>query len=312
MGQENKVNLVHCGRTISDEELKDIRETVATCFRLSRTELAMTISEHLEWRTATGSLKLDASLKFLEKLELQGLIKLPERQASTNSARKEPPKTERTEADELITGSVRDLGPIKVAPVTEPDEIAFWNEYMNRYHYLGYKQPFGCVLRYFISSGRGRLGCLLFSGASKSLQERDQWIGWSKDERLRNLGFVVNNSRFMLFPWVQVKNLASHALGQVVRRLADDWQHRWKYRPVLIETFVDPEHYAGTCYRAANWLYLGDTTGVGLPRQGKSYTTTPKNIFVLPLASDFRNTLCSYIEPPNKPEESIFLSSPST
>ena len=268
------------------------------CSGLSRSELALTISEHLEWRTASGSLKLDASLKFLEKLELQGIVKLPEKQALSGSKRRAPLLTRRTEAGEPLEGIVGDLGSVSVVPVTEPDEIGLWNEYMNRYHYLGYKQPFGCFQRYFITSERGLLGCLLFSGAAKALRERDQWIGWSKNERLRNLGFVINNSRFLLFPWVQVKNLGSHTLGKAVRRLDTDWQQRWGYQPVVVETFVDPQHYAGTCYRAANWLYLGQTTGMGLPRQGKDYTSSQKLIFALPLAADFRTALCSSGEIP--------------
>jgi hypothetical protein len=297
MGRESKGQLSHCGRVISAEELADILETVATCSRLSRSELALTICEHLEWQSASGSLKLDACSKLLEKLETQGVLKLPEKQISSGWSSKQIIQTERTEAGELLEGNVGALGPFQVVPVTEKDEIALWNEYVNRYHYLGYKQPFGCSGRYFITSRYGKLGCMLFSGAAKGLRERDKWLGWSKDERLRNLGLVTNNSRFLIFPWVKVKYLASHALGQAVRRLGDDWQQRWGYRPVVVETFVDPEHYAGTCYRAANWLYLGDTTGTGLPRQGKSYTSSPKKIFVLPLASDFRMALRSNGEP---------------
>jgi len=298
MGRVSKEQLVHCGRAISIEELANIRETVAMCSGLSRSELALTISEHLEWRTASGSLKLDASLKFLEKLELQGIVKLPEKQALSGSKRRPPLLTRRTEAGEPLEGIIGDLGSVSVVLVTEPDEIGLWNEYMNRYHYLGYKQPFGCSQRYFITSERGLLGCLLFSGAAKALRERDQWIGWSKNERLRNLGFVINNSRFLLFPWVQVKNLGSHTLGKAVRRLGTDWQQRCGYQPVVVETFVDPQHYAGTCYRAANRLYLGQTTGMGLPRQGKDYTSSQKLIFALPLSADFRTVLCSSGEVP--------------
>jgi hypothetical protein len=293
MGRETKEHLIHCGRVITAEELADIRETVANCTGLSRSELAFTISEHLDWRSATGSLKLDASVKLLEKLEARGVVRLPEKQASSMGLRKQPPLTNRTDAVAPIGGSVGDLGVVRVVPVTEKEEIGLWNEYVSRHHYLGYQQPFGCALRYFIMSEQGRLGCLLFSGAAKALRERDQWIGWDKEERRRHLGYVINNTRFLLFPWVEVKNLASHVLGKTVRRLGDDWQQCWGYRPVVVETFVDPEHYTGTCYRAANWLYLGQTTGVGLARKGKSYTSSPKQIFVLPLGLNFRAVLCS-------------------
>ncbi len=294
MPQETKEHLVHNGRIITVEELADIRETVVTCRGLSRSELALTISEHLEWRSASGSLKLDACAKLLERLEQLNLVKLPaKRESSGSGARKPPLLTERTASGEPLEGIVGELGPVRVVPVTEQDEVALWNEYVSRYHYLGYQQPFGCTLRYFITSERGLLGCLLFSGAAKALRERDLWLGWTTEQRRRNLGYVINNSRFLVFPWVRVKNLASHVLGQAMRRLGDDWQQRWGYRPVVVETFVDQEYYAGTCYRAANWLYLGQTTGTGLARKGKSYTSSPKQILVLPLMADFREVLCS-------------------
>jgi hypothetical protein len=293
MGRERK-GLVHCGRTIDPEELEAILETVAACRRLSRTELVLTICEHLEWRSASGSLKADACRKLLEKLEEQGLLELPGKRPTTlPEAKKQPEPTYRTEAAEPVEGSVEGIGAVRLTAANDKEEIGLWNEYVSRYHYLGYKQPIGCFQRYFIESERGVLGCLLFAGAAKSLGERDRWIGWSGMERLRNLGYVVNNTRFLVFPWIKVKNLASHALGQAARRLGDDWQRRWGYRPVLLETFVDPELYDGTCYLAANWLYLGMTTGYGRVRRGKSYATTPKKIFVKPLAEDFRALLCS-------------------
>jgi hypothetical protein len=157
---------------------------------------------------------------------------------------------------------------------------------------LGYKQPFGYRQRYFISYEGGPLGCVLFSGAAKALRGRDEWIGWSDGQRLRNLAWVVNNSRLLILPWARVRNLASHVLGRLAGRICEDWENRWGYRPVLLETFVDPR-YEGSCYRAAGWQYLGMTTGTGLVREGKSYTTTPKRIFVKPLVEDFRSQLCS-------------------
>lgn len=287
--------LVHCGRIIGPEEVEAIQETVSACSGLSRSELAFTVCEHLEWRTASGSLKRDACLKLLEKLELQGLLRLPQMQTTAPMRRlkKQPKPTQRTEAVAPVEGSVAEIGLIRLVAAAGEDEVDLWNEYVSRYHYLGYARPIGCFQRYFIESERGKLGCLLFCGAAKSLGARDRWIGWSKDERLRNLGFVINNSRFLVFPWVRVKNLASHALGQAARRVGDDWQKRWGYRPLLLETFVDPQLYEGTCYLAANWQYLGMTTGQGLARRGKSYSTTPKKIFVKPLAQHFRSALCS-------------------
>jgi len=140
------------------------------------------------------------------------------------------------------------------------------------------------------------MGCMMFSGAARALTSRDQWIGWTANERLRNLGFVVNYSRFLIFSWVKVRYLASHVLGKMVRELVQDWERRWEYRPALLETFVDPQHFKGICYQAANFRYLGMTSGMGLVRPGKSYTTSPKKIFVYPLVDNFRSILSQKIQ----------------
>jgi hypothetical protein len=288
-------SITQCGRNISRQQLDEIIETVGLFPNLSRQELAATISEHLGWVTVTGSNKLDACMKLLEKLECKGLIRLPAKQEQyrRNQSLKPIALTNRTARRADVTGNIADIGQVSVEIVPDKESTGLWNEYVSRYHYLGYKQPFGYFLRYFVESEQGLLGCILFAGAAKALRVRDRWIGWAKDPRLRNLAWVINNSRFLIFPWVGVKNLASHILGQVARRISDDWQQRWGYRPVLMETFIDPGHFAGSCYKAANWQYLGMTTGAGLVRKGKGYRTSPKMIFVKPLAKDFRSLLCS-------------------
>lgn len=293
MHQGQKSHVVQCGREISVSEIEEIRETVRTFCRLSRKELAKTLCEHLGWYSISGSPKVDACLKLLEKLESQGYLRLPQKRPVSPVERKTPYPSERTKPQPRIECSLKEVGTVCLGVVRGREEMGLWNEYVHRYHYLGYKHPFGCFARYFVESDHGVLGCLLFSGAAKALGERDRWIGWNEGSRLRNLGRVVNNTRFVIFPWAKVKNLASHVLGRAVRRLRDDWQERWSYRPVLLETFVDPRYFDGTCYRAANWQYLGMTTGEGLVRKGKKYTTSPKKIFVRPLADDFRTALCS-------------------
>jgi hypothetical protein len=293
---ENGISsITQCGRKITRQQLDEIIETVGLFPNLSRQELAATISEHLGWVTVTGSNKLDACKKLLEKLECKGLIRLPAKQEQYRRNRSQRPiiLTSRTDRSADITGNLKDIGQVRVEVVADKESMGLWNEYVSRYHYLGYKQPFGYFLRYFVESEQGLLGCIVFAGAAKALRVRDRWIGWAKDHRLRNLTWVINNSRFLIFPWVGVKNLASHILGQVARRIKDDWQQRWGYSPVLMETFIDPEHFAGSCYKAANWQYLGMTTGQGLVRKGKCYRTSPKMLFVKPLAKDFRSLLCS-------------------
>lgn len=295
MPQNEGGSIFQCGREITCQQLDEIQETVGLFPSLSRTELTATISEHLGWVTLTGSNKLDACMKLLEKLECKGLIRLPAKQEQYRRNRSQRPitLTSRTDRRADITGDLKDIGQVRVEVVTDKESTGLWNEYVSRYHYLGYKQPFGYFLRYFVESEQGLLGCMLFAGAAKALGVRDRWIGWAKQHRLRNLAWVINNSRFLIFPWVGLKNLASHVLGQVDRRIKDDWQQRWGYSPVLVETFIDPGHFAGSCYKAANWQYLGMTTGEGLVRKGKRYRTSPKMIFVKPLVKEFRSLLCS-------------------
>jgi len=287
--------LEHSGRVISEEELDQICETVALFPGLSLKELAMTVSEHLQWYTASGTLKRDACVKLLEKLEAAGVLELSERQK--REPRRQRPQlielTEATAAGEPVAGSLRSVGAVGLEVVRQAEEKTLWNEYVQRYHPLGYKRPFGYRMRYFIRSEAGLLGCVLVAGAAKQIGVRDRWIGWDDRRRPANLAWVVNNSRFLIFPWVQVKNLASHVLGLLGRRVRADWENRWGYGPVLMESFVDPARHEGSCYKAAGWRLLGMTTGEGLVRPGKCYRTTPKLIFVKPLCGEFRKLLCS-------------------
>lgn len=227
-------------------------------------------------------------------MEASGEVTLP---ALREEQRRRPRQGVRRDlaAEAPATPMIGDLGeyaPVGVIPVAGARDLARCVADVERYHELGYRKPIGFFAHYAIESGRGRLGYLVFAGAAKQLGVRERWIGWDDAHRLRNLPWVVNNTRFMLFPWVQVRYGASHALGQLARRLAADCESRWGYRPVLLETFVDPARYDGTCYRAAGWIELGRTTGTGLCRPGRNYRTTPKLLFVRPLAADFRSCLC--------------------
>ena len=137
------------------------------------------------------------------------------------------------------------------------------------------------------------MGCVLLAGAARAIAVRDQWIGWNRQVRLHNLPWVVNNTRFLIFPHIQIPHLASHVLGQLARRVAADWHGQWGFAPLLMETFVDPRQFAGTCYRAAGWELLGETTGRGLARPGKRYHSSPRLIFAKPIGEDFRRLLCA-------------------
>lgn len=284
------------GREITSHEITGIQEVSQLCSGLSREELSHTVCEHLDWVTASGRHKVKACLKLLEALEEKGSIELPAKQERKKIPKTVIPKTAGTAPREVLRAELPDIGEVVLKVALNKSDKTRWNEYVDRYHMLGYKKPFGCRVRYFIVSQHGELGCILLSGAAKSMGVRDNWIGWADKTRAKNLPWIVNNSRMLIFPWVQVKNLASHALGHLARRVGDDWYERFGYRPLLLETFVDPAHYQGTCYRAAGWTHLGNTTGEGLRRPGREYKTTPKMLFVKPLTKDFREQLCSKLK----------------
>jgi len=295
MSEGKSSGIIQGDRKITEEEVELIQETVRLFPNLARFEVAGTVCEHLGWRAATGGNKVTACLKLLERLEEQGLIRLPAKHRREKSRKpRRPAKTERTAPGAEVSGTLAEVGRVWLeVPGRRGEEERLWNEYVDRYHYLGYHKPFGCPLRYLVQSEGGVLGCVLLAGAAKAITVRDEWIGWTAEQRLRNLPWVVNNSRFLILPWVQVRHLASHVLGMVARQVVEDWYQRWGYRPVLMETFVDPERFRGTCYQAAGWEKLGRTTGEGLVRAGQTYTTTPKLVFVRPLDREFRAKLCS-------------------
>lgn len=289
------VGIEQCGRQFTNQEIDEIAKTIKEFPNLSQTTLTETICEHLEWFTATGRYKKDACLKLLKKIEITGAIKLPPRR--TRPKQKQPKaKTALPNISPIhrpIYCNLKTVSPISLEPAVTKMDVELWNQYVAQHHHLGYKRPFGCFIRYFVrSTKRELLACVLFAGAAKSISVRDNWIGWNNNQRLRNLPWVINNSRFVIMPWVKIPNLASHVLGQIRRRIASDWFTHWGYRPLLIESFVDPIKYEGTCYKASNWILVGKTTGKGLARKGKTYTTTQKLIFTMPLQKNFRRQLC--------------------
>jgi len=210
-----------CGRTFTGDEVDQIKEIVNTCNGISRTELASTVCELFNWKRPTGRLKTVECRQFLEHLAAKGVLDLPDRKAGRPKGVKVTVKrTDKGKAPGIITGIVHDFYPLKLRKVTTKAQRDLWYEYVDRYHYLGYQLPFGAQLRYFIESGNGEnliLGCLQFSSPAWKMAARDRWIGWSDEQRQRNLQKVVNNSRFLILPWVKVKNLASSVLALAIR-----------------------------------------------------------------------------------------------
>jgi len=283
-----------CGCSLSDGEIDDIKEIVSTCNGISRTELASTVCELFEWKRPTGKLKTVECRQFLEDLHNKGIISLPERRAGRPAkVRAKVKRTENAKRSKEISGPVKQFLPLSLIRVETKAQRDLWCEYVDRYHYLGYRTPFGAQLRYFVeSSDERRLGCLQFSSPGWKMAARDEWIGWNDTKRNRNLQMVVNNSRFLIFPWVRVKNLASSILALAIRRIPDDWEKQYGIRPVILETLVDKSRYTGTCYKASNWIHVGVTTGRGrMDRHHARHGQSPKDIYVYPLISRFREEL---------------------
>jgi hypothetical protein len=291
---ETLLKTTFSGRRFTRRQLAQVQETVERFPKLTRTELARTVCEHLNWKTPNGKLKVESCLILLEKLEANGVVSLPARQARQQQQRRVP-QLDKDTPRTPIEAALSTLMPIRLEPVgsSGPDREQ-WKGYLQTYHYLGYRQPVGPHRGYFIVSqpGQQRLGCLLFSAsAAWALAPRDRWIGWDLQHRTKLLPLVLSNDRFLIFPWVDVPHLASHALSLATRQIGEDWVRAFGYRPVLIETFVDPTYFAGTSYRAANWQFLGLTQGRGRLAPDQQCRTSKKEIFVYPLQSDWQQQL---------------------
>lgn len=294
------------GRYFPKKELLIIQKTVKMFPHLSRTELAFTICEHLSWVTANASYKINSCLNALEKLERLGLIQLPQKRKQKKRETKTVVWSDKTINETEIKCSLEEITPLELRIVKEKEEVSLWNEYVDRYHYLGYKHPIGSSLRYFIVSKSNRLlGCLMFSSSAWSLSDRDNWIGWDKKDRAKHLNLIINNNRFLIFPWVKVDNLASKILSMIGKQIQNDWQKEHSYRPVLIETFVDSSKYSGSCYRAANWECIGNTTGKVWKEDFNNIKASVKTIFAYPLESNFRAILTNQKKKPQKDQLKI-------
>ena len=285
-----------CGQVVSKVQLNEIVEIISIFPKLSRSELANTICELFSWKRPTGKLKTVECRQFLERLDVKAVIRLPAcRKQYANDTKTNIPRTEQTDTQAAISVKLNELSPILLTRVQCKEHRRLWYEYVDRYHYLGYRLPFGAQLRYFIKSGTKQgviLGCLQFSSAAWKMAPRDRWIQWDDEQRKRNLQKIINNSRFLIFPWVKVKNLASSVLAMAVKTIPDDWQSCYGYRPVLMETLVDQKRFKGTCYKAANWAHVGATTGRGrMDRENKRKGMAVKEIYVYPLCNRFRQEL---------------------
>lgn len=288
------------GRTFSVEELRVIQTLTTDCAALPRTELAYTLCELLDWRRRTGRLKNHEGRLLLERLEAKGLVTLPPlRGAQVHRGPRIAPRSPQGASASALVGTLRDVAPLRLEVVSAGRQgpSRLWRELIGRYHYLGERVPVGATLRYLVRSTPHPdqiLACLGWTSAAWRIAVRDRWIGWTDAQRRQNLPYVVNNSRFLILPWVQIRGLASHLLAGCARRLPQDWAARYGVRPLLLETLVDPARFPGTCYRAANWRLLGATVGRGRMDRANVLTGhAPKLVYVYPLGRDVPTRLCT-------------------
>jgi hypothetical protein len=278
-----------CGRTFTTQELRMIAEVVRDFGRISRMELSHTVCELLDWKRPGGGLKARECRDLLERLESRGFFKLPAKKTvGVTPPRRLVAKQVAEKPYSALTGDITMFAPVFLEVVENRQQRALFKELVGQYHYLGYAMPYGARLQYlaYVQNPRRELvGCIQYSSPAWRMRVRDQWIGWDDTTRGLGLQHVVNNSRFLVL--AGIRNLASAILACAHKRLSPDWQRRYGVEPFLVETLVDTERFHGGCYRAANFLVLGQTTGRGrMDRQGRRYGACVKTVMVYPLVKN--------------------------
>ena len=283
------------GRKLHAEDTELIRSLLAEHGDWCRTRISEELCRRWDWRNGKGRFKDMAARTRLRKLERAELIQLPKRRGSSSNGfrNRTPPFV--AHATDSIRCALRDLRPLAVS-IVEPEsaDLRLFNCLLSRYHYLGHRNTVGENIRYLMRDCTGRpVGCALFGSAAWKCAARDAWIGWDRARREANLGFLTNNTRFLVLPWVTVPHLASHLLATLARRVRDDWQAKYGHPVHALETFVERDRFKGTCYRAANWLRLGSTQGRTRNDRNHCLRATVKDVYLYPLSPDFRRELCA-------------------
>jgi hypothetical protein len=280
------------GRAIGQEDILYIRSLIERYPNESRRKLSTRLCEAWQWRQANGALRDMVCRSMLLMLERAGQIALP-----PVSYVRHNPLSRRSRPEPVLIDStpievpLRNLQPLEFEPVRRTSQEPLFNSLMEQHHYLRYEQPVGEHLKYLVWAQGRPIACLAWSSAPRHLGSRDRYIGWDAEARRSRIRFIAYNTRFLILPWVRVEHLASHILGRMAARISADWQQMYGHPIYFLETFVDPERFRGTCYRAANWVWLGRTTGRG--KQSNSYVPNRsiKEVLGYPLTKRFRKLL---------------------
>ncbi len=282
----------YCGRIFSHREIERIRRLIASNPQSNRVQLSRLVCEALRWIRPDGRLKEMSCRVAMLRMHRDGRIALPPPQSRNGNRNNRPRLTSVSDPQPTIDIPTHDLGKLLFRPVENRRDACLWNELIERYHYLGYKTLPGAQIRYLIFADDKLLAVMGFGAAAWKIAPRDRFVGWSAQQRVQNLHLVVNNARFLILPWIRSKCLASRILAGAARQLPHHWQSRYGYKPLLLETFVLTERFRGTCYRAANWIHVGQTQGRGKLDRKKQFLLPVKEIFLYPLNKHFRKSLC--------------------
>jgi hypothetical protein len=283
---------IYCGREFSDGDIHAINSLIEQEPSLKRSPLSRKLCELFEWTKPNGELKDMSCRVALLRMQADGLIRLPRSRITVPRARAHFPPTAATDAQAPLVRPVHELGALRLCTVTGTAASRLWNEFIARYHYLGYTPMSGSQLRYNVYAGEQLVALLSFGASAWKLAGRERFIGWQECARRKNLQLVVNNARFLILPWIRSKGLASKILSKIARQLPADWQQRYGYAPVLLETFVESGRHRGTCYQAANWIPVGQTTGRGKKSRSHQQIIPVKDIWLYPLRKNFHRVLC--------------------
>jgi hypothetical protein len=289
MGEEIPSRL--CGRPFDKADLERVRRQIKGANPPLRAEIVRRVCRALDWTDALGRPKLMSARVGLLRLHRVRLIELPAPSRRNGNGRGLVQGPDRWPEAVPVGGTVGQLSGLRLEAVREQRVSRFWNGLIERYHYLGYSPLPGAQLRYLIGSDQGVLGAIGFGAAAWKVAARDRWIGWDVPSREARLQPVLNNARYLILPWVRVKNLASKVLALAAERIPRDFAARYGERVVLLETFVETPRFGGTCYRAANWQYLGETTGRGKCDRTHQAALPRKAVYIYPLVADFRAAL---------------------
>ena len=280
------------GREIRQSDVSVIKQIISTHPDRSRRFISQEVCRIWNWRQTNGTLKDMICRSLLLLLESKGFIKLPPRKSNPPNPLANRKKPLRITVDEAaVECSLNELYPINLKQVRRTAREKLFNSLISEYHYLGYTQPVGAHLKYMAFSNDRPIACLSYGSAPWYIGVRDRFIGWPAEIRKKNLHLIINNIRFLILPWVKVPHLASHMLAQSRKRVSEDWKRIYKHPVYLLETFIDIEKFYGTCYKADNWIYVGETTGLGKLSKSNIPTLPKKAVYVYPLSKDFRRKL---------------------